>query len=96
MVFASIIVYILFGLGFAAGYCSSREARGNTLYELVLWLAAIVAWPMGLGLFTGGWLAKYWPDHPTVEPEPGSPVIEFHPAKRIYVSRTVTRSRGAE
>lgn len=60
MIPALIITYILFGLGFAAGYCSAREAKGNALYEIVLYLAAVVAWPMGAGLFVGSWMAKYW------------------------------------
>jgi len=62
MIPALIIVYLTFGLGFATGYCGAREAEGegNRFYLTTLWLASIVSWPMGAGLFVGSWMAKYW------------------------------------
>lgn len=65
-----VVLYLAFGLGFAWGFCPTRQVMGNRVFQIILFLAAIVAWPMGCGLFVGGWLAKYWPDHPEPTTKP--------------------------
>lgn len=60
MIYFIIFFYIIFGLGFTTGLCSSKENEVSRYYLAMLWLAGLVSWPLGLGLFIGSWVSKYW------------------------------------
>ena len=50
-----LVVYLLFGAGYACGEVARCKNGETTLGKLLVWVATYVGWPVFLGLKLGEW-----------------------------------------